>query len=229
MKKLIFPYIRLPQEFCNLLKANLSVTSSPAFLVESFRSNPALLLALDRSFEEFDSGRGLEKVITTLGWSNFRERVASIYLYKSLYGDYPLKSDMELVEDIIKLENRYADYSVHSYSRIFLLAFYLKLANIELQRWEDSDVGELKIPEVIHNLLKLSQGRSEKIDWLIVTLMHFINSLGDKLLLNALLEGKILEELYELMPEDDKLIMTENMLAYGASIQENDLFLYQKI
>ena len=59
--------------------------------------------------------------------------------------------------------------------------------------------------------------------------MHLLNGLGDKLLMNALMQGKKFEELYELMSPENKRIMLENLLAYGASIQEHDVFLYDKI
>ena len=121
------------------------------------------------------------------------------------------------------------NHGVTSFSRVFLLGFYLRLANLQIQRRENNKFIEIKIPEEIGAFLKLSQGRSEKIDWLILITMHLLNGLGDKLLMNALMQGKKFEELYELMSSENKKIMLENLLAYGASIQEQDVFLYDKI
>lgn len=227
--KLHFPFVVMPQEFITLLKANLPVTTPPGPVFDIIRPNRALFSILENAFKEFDDGRGVEKVMTALGWSNFRERMASIYIYKTMHGDYPSKTDMELVEGIKEMEDRFADHSVTSFARLFMLGFYLKLANISIQRREDNKFLEIKIPTEISSLLKLSQGRSERIDWLILILLHLNASLGEKMLMNSLISGKKFEDLYMLMSKDAQEVMSQNLLAYGASIQEGDVFLYERV
>ncbi|WPU64045.1 hypothetical protein [Peredibacter starrii] len=229
MKKLHLPYVNLPSEFITLLKSNLSVTTSPAPIFDVIRPNKALYMVLEKAFQEFDDGRGLEKTMMALGWANFRDRAASLYISKFIYGEFPQNTSMELVEDVMNLEQKYLDHGVHSFSRLFLLGFYLKLANIQVQRREHNQYLEVKVPDEVGAILKLSQGRSEKIDWLILIIMHLLNALGDKMLTNALLSGKKFEELYELMSPDARQQMMNNLLAYGASIKEQDIFLYEKI
>ena len=229
MVKLHFPYVVLPQEFIILLKTNLPSTTTNGPIFDVIRPNRALFSILESAFKEFDDTRGLEKVMTALGWANFRDRMASIYVYKSIYADYPSKTDMELVEDIKQLETRFLDHSVHGYSRVFLLGFYLRLANLTIQHREDNKFLEIKVPEEIGLLLKLSQGRSEKIDWLILILLHLNSALGDKMLLNGLISGKKFDELYTLMSKDAQEVMSQNLLAYGASIQESDVFVHDLV
>ena len=229
MQKLHLPHVILPAEFVTLLKSNLSVTTSPAPIFDVIRPNQAIYLTLEKAFKEFDDGRGLEKTMIALGWANFRDRMASVYIYKAIHSEYPKSTSMDLVEDIKQMEARFTNHTVTSLSRLFLLGFYLRLANLQIQRRENNKFIEIKIPEEIGAFLKLSQGRSEKIDWLILITMHLLNGLGDKLLMNALMQGKKFEELYELMSPENKRIMLENLLAYGASIQEHDVFLYDKI
>lgn len=219
----------MPQEFVTLLKSNISVSSSPAPVFDIIRPNRALFSILETAFKEFDDGRGVEKVLTALGWANFRDRMASIYVYKTMYGDYPSKTDMELVEDIKQIETRFTDHSVSSISRLFLVGFYLKLANLKIQEREDNKFLEIKIPPEIGAMMKLSQGRSERIDWLLLILLHLNASLGEKMLMNNLIAGKKFDELYQLMPKDSQEVMNQNLLAYGASIQEPDVFLYDKV
>jgi hypothetical protein len=229
MIKLQFPFVNLPQEFVTLLKSNLSMTNAPEPILELISQNHALKSVLETAFSEFNGGRGIEKVIKALGWSNFRDRMASIYVYKSKYGDYPFKTDMELVDEIKSLENRFTDHSVNSFSRLFLLGFYLKLANLDIQQREDNHFLELSIPPEIGSLLKLSQGRTERIDWLILILHQMNAAMGEKMIMNSLISGKKFEDIYALMPKDAQEVMAQNLLAYGASIQEPDVFLYEKV
>lgn len=229
MQNIILPHVILPTEFITLLKSNLSVTSSPAPVFDVIRPNLALYSVLERAFKEFDDGRGVEKTMIALGWSNFRDRMASLYVYKAIYGNYPIKTNMELVEDIKELENKFVDHSVHSISRMFLLGFYLKLANIQNQNRGANQFLEIKISDDVLRVLNITQGRSEKIDWLILTTMHLLDALGEKMLLNNLASGKKYDELYRLLNLEQQKSMMNNLLAYGASIQEKDIFIYDKI
>jgi hypothetical protein len=229
MQMLNLPHVILPAEFVTLLKTNLSVSTSSLPIFELLRPNQAIYQAMERAFKEFDDGRGLEKTMVALGWSNFRERMASLYVYKSIHGKFPISTSMELVEDIKELENRFSGHGVTSLSRTFLLGFYLKLANIQIQHRENNKFKEIKVPEEIDSLLKLVQGRSEKIDWLILILMHLLHGLGDKMLINSLVSGKKIDDLYQLLTPELRKNMMDNLLAYGASIREQDLFIYDKV
>ncbi len=229
MKKLLFPHVILPKELTQLLKSNLNANSSgPIF--EILKVNRGLYEMLDIAFKEFNDGRGLEKTMVALGWANFRDRLASLYIYKAIHGKFPTRTDMGLVEDIQRLENRFSEMSVSGHSRAFLLGFYLKLAQIRTQELEKNKFLEYQLPvELLVTLLKISPARSERIDWLILMLLHFAEALGDKMLINALMSEKSFDEIYELMDDSDKRRMHENFLSYGMSIHEPEIFLYEKI
>lgn len=229
MSKLHLPHVILPLEFVSLLKESLPTVTSPDQIFSSIRPNEALYTVLGRAFKEFDDGRGLEKTMIALGWPSFRERMASIFVSKSIHGIYPNKTSLDDVEDIIQLENRFSDQSVHGYSRVFLLGFYLRLANIQIQRRENNRFKEILIPKEVELILNLSQGRTEKIDWLILITLHLIDSLGAQMLTNYLLSGKKFNDLYGLMQADQRKNMMDNLLAYGLSISEPDNFLYEKV
>lgn len=229
MIRLHLPYIKLPTEFITLLKANVIVNTSAAPVFDELNKNRALVMLLERAFKEFDDGRGVEKILLALGWSNFRERMASIFIYKAQNGSFPDSTNMNLVDEITKFEAKFSDHAVTSYSRIFLLGFYIKLASIELNKKKSISMGDLNVSEELLNILNISEGRSEKIDWLILILMHLNASLGEKVLLNNISVGKSFEELYNLMPKDSQEVMCQNLLSYGASIQEDDIFLYDKV
>jgi hypothetical protein len=229
MKQTRFPYIKLPDELLTLLKSNISVSNSPTPVFDIIRPNRGLFMILEKAFKDLDDGRGLEKTMLALGWPNFRERMASMYIYKSIYGNFPVHTQMELVDDIRALEVKFQDHSVFGPSRVFMLGLYLRLANINIQNRENNQFLELKIPDEVSGLLKLSQGRTERVDWLILITMHLKEGLGEKLLANSLASGKKFEELYDILPTDKREEMLSNLLAYGASIKEQDVFIYDKI
>jgi hypothetical protein len=229
MIKLNFPFVNLPTEFVTLLRSNLSVINSTEPIFNIIHPNRALFSILETAFKEFNDGRGLEKVMTALGWTSFRDRMASIYISKSIYGDYPTKTNIELVEDIQFIETRFSGHSVNGFSRLFLLGFYLKLANLEIQSKADNKFLEIVLPNELEPLLKISPVRSEKIDWLILILFHLNASLGEGLLTKNLIAGKKFEDLYMLMSKEDQEQMGQNLMAYSASIQESEVFLYEKV
>ncbi len=229
MHRIELPYVPMPKEFVTLLKSNLSVVNSPEIIFEGIRQNRALYNVLENAFKEFDDGRGLEKLMLALGWSNFRDRMASVYVYKSIYGEYPAKTDMDLVDDIKAIETRFTEHAVHSYSRLFLLGFYLKLAQLKVRNRENNRFMELKLPHEIGTLIAISEARSERPDWLLLIVSHFQIAFGTKNLINGLIAGKKFDELYELMNPEHRELMHRNLLAYGASIQEEDIFLYGKV
>ena len=229
MQKFHLPFVILPTEYLTLLKSNISVSTSPAPVFDVIRPNNAIYMSLEKAFQEFDDGRGLEKTMLALGWANFRERMGSMYIYKAIHGHFPNKTSMDLVEDIREFETKFVNHSLHGYSRVFLLGFYLRLANIKTQRRENNPYLEIKIPDDILNFLKVSQGRSERLDWLILIVMHLLQGLGDKMLMNALISGKKFDDLYAVLSPELKQNMMDNLLAYGASIGEPDVFIYDKI
>jgi hypothetical protein len=229
MQLLKLPYVKLPAEFVTLLKSNISVSNSAAPVFDILKTNKSIYLLLQGALKEFDDGRGVEKILLALGWENFRERLASMYIFREIHGQYPAKTSMELVEDIKMLETLYSSHGVHTYSRLFLLGFYLRIADIQVKKKNESDLTDFRVPFEMGPFLRLSQGRTERTDWLILTLWHLMLGLGEKNLLGALSAGKKFEEIYNMLSLRDRHKMNENFLAYGASINEDDIFLYGKV
>ena len=229
MQNLVLPHVNMPSEFTTLLKTNLTTMNFSGPIFDIIRPNKTLFQILQKTFLEFDDGRGIKHTMIALGWPNFRDRVASLYIYKNMLGIFPVSTNIGLVEEIKNLEGQLAHHGLHGSSRIFLLGFYLRLANINLQKNNPNDFFEFKIPEEIGAFLKLSNAKSEKIDWLILILIHLSNDLGAKLLLHSLAIGKDIDELYSLLSPEARKMMFNNLLAYGSSINESELFLYGKI
>jgi hypothetical protein len=229
MNKLVFPHVILPSEFVQLLKANITASTPVIEILDVLRKNRALFRVLEQAFKNLDDGRGFEKTCTALGWANFRDRLASVYIFRSLHGQFPISTSMELVEEIKQLEGRFFGHGVQGPSRAFLLGFYLRLATIHIQKRENNKFLEITIPEDLLPLLRLSQGRSEKIDWLILILLHLYNSLGAEMTTMALKAGRTFDEMYPLMTPQARKSMMDNFLVYAASTRESDIFIYDKV
>jgi hypothetical protein len=77
--------------------------------------------------------------------------------------------------------------------------------------------------------MKLSQVRSERIDWLILMVWHFTNYLGKNQLIAKLSAGVSFSELYKEITAEQQLHFTQNLLTYGASVQEDEVFFYERV
>lgn len=223
------PHILLPKELVTLLRTSLAVTNSPGPVFDHIRPNRGLMLLLEKAFKEFDDGRGVEKVMIALGWSHFRDRFASLYIFKSIYGHFPVKTDMSLVEDIKNIETLYGEFAIQSYSRLFLLGFYLSMANIEVRHKEGQLNVPLQLPVEVLEVMKISQVRSERIDWLILMIWHLTSYLGKANLINKLTNGASFASLYQELSTEQQLHFTQNLLTYGASVQEDEVFFYERV
>ncbi len=216
----------LPEELIHLLKTPLGSLESPVGRL--LQGSPGLRLVLERAFSEFHGPKvGLEKVFNTLGWAHFRDRVTSVYLFKAMNGVFPDKTDMDLLEDIHRLEARFADKVVTGCSRLFLLGLYLRL--LAIRGGEGADSSFLAVPEGVQRALALTQGRSDRPDWLILLCWHFDAFLGTESFISALRAGRPYAELFATLTTAQQEYFLANLLAYGASIRESDPFLYERI
>ncbi len=223
------PALVMPQEFITLLKTPGVTLTAGSPVLTMLRSSPALSVVMERAFAEFNEHKiGLEKIAGTLGWANFRDRMASVYLFKALHGSFPLKTDMELVADIQSFEARFQDRSVHGNARLFLLGLYLKFFNIYLSMREDVS-DEVKISEDVDRVLNLSKVKTDRPDLLILIVWHLTTFLGTAAVTNEIKSGIQWEAMFEKLSETQKFHLVSNLLSYGASIQEDDTFLFERI
>jgi hypothetical protein len=229
MDKLQLPHLILPAELLTLLKLNLATSIAPETILQTISANPALLLLLERTMAEFHGGRSLENALTALGWPGFRDRLASIYVYKAIHGIYPALTYLDLIDEVRDLEVRFGAYGTSGNSRVFLLGLYLKLSNLKLLREAAGKFLELRIPLELDGLLKRTQGRSEKLDWLLLIVTHLHEGLGEAVLSKALATGEPLDAIYPRLSPEDRERMFKNLLSYGASIREPDMFLDDRI
>ena len=221
------PALVMPAEFVTLLKNPTAATSGA--VPQMLRGAPGLTMVMERAFKEFDEHQmGLEKVSTLLGWAHFRDRMASVYLFKALHGSFPDKTDMDLVEGIRVFETRFVDKSLTGSSRLFLLGLYLSFFNTYLSMRDDAS-PEVKIPATVDRVLALKQVRTDKPDWLVLLCWHYVTFFGSDELVRLIEANTRWESLYERLTDAQRFTLVSNLLSYGASIQEEDPFLYERI
>ena len=225
------PAIVLPTELVTLLKEpQAASTGLDSPFSRMARKSPGAVLIMERAFAEFNEHKvGIEKIFVTLGWANFRDRMSSMYLFKALNGSFPDKTDMDLVDEVKRFEQRFQDKGITGQSRLFLLGIYLKFYNIYLSQREDGASGGVSVPINIDRILSVSQIRSDRPDWLIIICWHFEAYFQVAPLLDMLKNGATYQTLFSQLSKGQQQQMVSNLLSYGASIQESDPFLFERI
>ena len=213
-----FPNIFLNEKFVVLLCHNFStVDQSRGFLTRYMEENPDFEKLVSHSFRDVNFSGQVDVLMRILGWVGFRNRLASIFIQYVQDKKYPEKPNLELVQDLIEFDRAVMPYAVRGFSRGFLLAFYLKLGRLSL--------GEsFKVPQEVFSLLGKVKVRVSRIDWVILLLWHFSDSVRVEEL-DGLLDGRegfvgIEDRLSPI--ERDKL--STNMLTYSYAINDREFF-----
>ncbi len=226
-----FPVLNLPDELVYLLKSNLtSVELQNKIVLEKINQNYALVQLLEGLFQEYDTQKRLPQALKKISWSHFRDQFASIYVYHQVHGRFPKEINLEMVRDIQAFEDKISDFSLHSNSRAFLLGFYLKISQVILrQQLGDATITLVELPKEVIGLLSLSTAHSEKVDLLIILVWHLNQFLGIEILTKLIKSGTSYLEIFEGLKKEQQEIMVDNFLAYGCSINENEIFLNERV
>ena len=231
--RLLLPTIILPNDLTHLLKMNISahISSDDHPAVKLINENKALFMILDRTLKDFKEQKiGLSKLFTALGWGNFKDRWTFIYIYKTIYGHFPDESDLDLIQDIKKIEERFMTLQAQGSSRLYLLGFYLKMINLEHKKANtEAEDDYWLIPEIIDDIIREHSFKSEKADWLLLSLWQFCHFLGADKVIQIVKEEKPYEMLFAYLTEPQRYQFINNLLAYGASINDDEIFVSKKV
>ena len=217
-----FPVVNLPDYFTSILKSNMQVSGQSFATLNTFiYSKPALLALVQRIFKDLGTNVDVGKIIKSLGWVGFRNRIANAFLEYELNGFFPEVLDSSLIVDLLNIEEDVKQYEVSGYSRGFLLGFYLKIIEIKRKKNKQDDFNfDLNfIP-----FFEFSNSRFPKIDWSYLMILHFNEFLGEKNLKKHLVNKVGFDHIYAELTEDQKNTFAENLLSYGCSIGESDIF-----
>lgn len=224
-------YTHLPLPFVQILASNMQA-GGKAFqrLRQHFEENPDLKFLLTRAVKDVDPEARLERVINSIGWLGLRDRIAAMYLQRKQLGQYPFIPDINLAKDLNLFEQRTKDYCVDGYGRAYLFAFYFKMTMFEaIETGQQNSVSEEFVTKNILDLLKLAKAKVIHIDWLLIILQHFNLSWGEEVVRQKLQAKASWKDLYSLLNSVQQKNLIENLLAYGASIGETELFVSELI
>jgi hypothetical protein len=222
-----FPIVHLPGSLINLLKLNVHTTSEiQSLLYEFLLEDEAMLNLIQDKFFDIDPQGRIDKILQSLGWESFRDRLVSIYYYHAKYGRFPKLSAPEILDPIKKWDTNMMPFAVSGYSRSFLLGTYFLFLDLK-QKEEDPSIDILKecmLPEMIH-YLRLAKVKNFKIDWLYLALLHFHYYLSQDRLIQELKSIDVSHDhLFSLLTQDQKNQYLKNMLNYSIAVQGPELF-----
>jgi hypothetical protein len=217
-----FPMVNLPYQFTSLLRANMQVGGNSLDNIRVFiNSQKSMVVLINLIFQDLGKKLEIGSIIKAVGWTGFRDRITNAYVDYALTGEFPSKPNIHNISSIIDLEEDVKPYSVAGFSRGYLLGFYLRMAQIQMeQTGKDFSI----VTDELIKILKLSKIKIVKVDWLLLSLYHLEGYLGRDLLLSAIDKGVRFEKLYEKLTEDQMSVMMRNLLSYGYSIGDHEIF-----
>lgn len=224
-----FPYVNLPNDLLEILKGEYhNGKDSLTKLSIAVESKSGLSHLVKKTMGSFDPDRRVEAIIKNLGFEAFRSRLSSVYLHKFEFDHYPSESNLDRVQAITDFNISIQDLSVMNSSRAYLLALYLDFATV--QKKLDGELAHLNIPTEVVSFLKLKSSKNTKLDWLLLLVWHFVEYFGLEEFKSLLQKyNNEYENIYLSMNEDSRFKMMANMLSYGASIQDMDTFIYERV
>lgn len=210
----------MPDYFTRLLKSNMQTGNNLySEMILYCKESPPLDQLIKRTFKNIDSEVRIEFFLKSLGWNGFRDRLASVFLYYSQNGEFPLETNIDGVESITLLERKLKSISISDYSRAFMLGFYLELA-----KGKSSNGNPLELDDEFFKLVNMGRNKVIKVDFFVIALAHIKDFFGHAKV-KKLIDNEIkYEDLYSLLTDEQKALMLSNMINYGTSIGETEIF-----
>jgi hypothetical protein len=221
-----FPYISLPEYYTRLLASNIQNSTQVNNNLEMYiNENKELNAIVKKIFRDIDPDGFLGKILSISGWNGIRNRLAAVFLEHAMTGKFPEMANLNLVTDLVAVENKLRHFTPAGGNRAFLLAFYAKMSLIHIKMKSDSrELTPLIIKDEHIEFMKLSKAKSIRIDWLMLQLVQFEQFLGQERLYGLLKNETRYASLFSLLSRDEQTQMMNNFLAYGASINDPEIF-----
>ena len=229
---IFFPTVYVPEDLTWLNSVYLNNSrKSYNVIAEEVYKKPFLKLNVDKLFKSYMKAGSIETVLGALGWKGFRDRLSSSYLYHYFHGFFPDEDEIENIEDVVVFESELDGIFPEGNSRVFFLGFFLKMCEVYAMKNNGGNFRSfLSLSVELKAALQLGNQKVLKPDWLVLSLMHFEKFLGKDNLLDAIYEDKgCFIKLQKRLSDEQTNLMIENFLRYGASLNDQDIFTFEKV
>lgn len=221
-----FPFITLPDYYTKLLVSSIQNSTQTNNNLELYiNENKELNVLIKKIFLDIDPDGFLGKIIQIAGFTGIRNRLAAVYIEYAMTGKFPDQANLSLVTELVNIENKLRHFTQPGFSRSFLLALYAKMTHIYVKKpGAEPNLNPLIIKEEHIEYMKFSKAKSTRIDWLMLELILFDHFLGTKRLQDLLKAETRYDALFSLLSADEQRAMINNIMIYGASIGDVDIF-----
>jgi hypothetical protein len=195
------------------------------------KGKPFLRMHVEKLFSRYMKLGNIENMLGALGWKGFRDRLSSSYIYHFYHGFFPSEDELDNIGEVIKFEDDLVDLFPEGNSRIFFLGFFLKMCEVQVMRDNaDNFISFLSLSKEVKEVLSLGDQKVLKPDWLILTIIHFEYFFGKGNLVKYFKEDNgDFDKLKSRLEEEQLENMIQNFLRYGASINDDDIFIFEKV
>lgn len=223
---MIIKYVNLPTDFIDLLKSDMN-SRGPGFkkLKSSYWYEGSISSLVKKCYNDIDPSGRFERVIHSLGWLGFRDRLAAAYIEYQLTGQFPNVPDLSYIEDILALEESLKPYTVNGYGRSFLFGFFIKMSMCEkITNGSANELSAIELDSDLLNLLDIGQSKLLQIDWLCLALLQISNYKKITYIRDNLKSGVNFKDLMNDIPSQDRDKIMYNLVTYGSSIKDREIF-----
>ncbi len=223
-----FPHLRLPETITKLCCLPLDNGRRTYTEIYDLLEEDRFMFTFVKTIFEDDLDKGgILGLLTSMGWKGFRDRLTEAYLYYARFGRYPHFIELDEVYDVLDFENRFNFLLTENNSRVFLLGFYLKLGQIELEKASSEMNDILSIPVEVDEILIEGKSHLPKPDWLILLIWGLFESLGKNAVVEHLKKDDI--AITNILSQEHYKSLTESFLTYGHAINDDELFVMKKV
>ena len=220
--------VNLPEYFVQLLNYDLMAREKAyKHYIMGIERSKSLDSLIKRYFnDELSPDRGIQSILNSIGGMGLRDKLCSVFMEESYLGRPPLVPDHMYVSEILLFEDLLKDFTVSGVSRSFLLGFFL--ASLKAKKGEEFYHDEYLTPAFLA-VMKHSQGRAVKIDWLVLLFFHFFQFFGEKKCIEMLNLGQGYQDFYQALNPTQRAQMVQNLMLYGQSVYDQEIFISEFI
>lgn len=198
--------------------------------MDHFQKSNADRLLLSRALPTGEGMSSMEAQLSGYGVKGFRDRLGELFLAKLDQGFFPKEVEINRVTSVQEFESRFESFSTLGDYRVFMLGLYLKMKDYESFQMFGRQTSFLSIPLEVDEILAASDSKTQKLDWMIVILNSLLKFWSKEFIMEISKDGpQAIVDRIRGLEDKSKLIFLNDLSSYGFAINENDIFLYQKV